>query len=146
MGLAVFSSNASYFFQLAGNTKPFQVTVILGCVGLAAVIFDAALVDKIGRRRMTVIGFSGACFGVTLIAIVGCLDYANNSKLGALLVFGGTVAVSVLLAKVGGDIAHGYAELLQHLESSTSYAYLTEIPEQQIKARSAGWGLAFCNL
>jgi len=71
VGLSVFSSNASYFFQLAGNKNPFQVTVILGCVGLAAVIFDAICVDKIGRRFMTIIGFSGAAFGITLIAIFG---------------------------------------------------------------------------
>lgn len=129
VGLAVFSSNASYFFQIAGNKDPFQVTVILGCVGLIAVIFDAVCVDKIGRRFMTLIGFVGTCTGITLIAIVGCLRYEGNPKLGAVLVFGGTLA-----------------NFFNTFQSSTSYAYLTEMPEQRFKARATGWGLAYCNL
>jgi hydrogenase-4 membrane subunit HyfE len=51
VGLSVFSNYSAYFFQLAGNKNPFLVTIILGCVSLVAVICDASLVDKIGRRR-----------------------------------------------------------------------------------------------
>ena len=128
VGLAVFSSNAAYFFDLAGNDDPFLVTVILAVVALAAVLFDAFFVDRLGRRMMVIIGFSGACFGITLIAIVGCLDYQSKS-LGSLLVFGGT-----------------FANFFNTFESSTSYAYLTEMPELRFKARATGWGLAYCNL
>lgn len=128
VGLAIFSSYASYFFELAGNEDPFQVTVILGCVGLAAVILDALLVDNIGRRRLTLIRFTGACFGVTLIAIIGCLDY-TNARLGSGLVFDGVIA-----------------SFFNTFQSSTSYAYLTEMPEQRFKARATGWDLAYCNL
>lgn len=113
---------------MAGNSDPFLVTVYLGIVSLVAVVCDAALVDKIGRRRMTLIGFSGACFGVTLMAIVGCFDYTRPS-LASVLVFAGVCA-----------------NFFNTFQSSTSYAYLTEMPEQRFRARATGWGLAYCNL
>ncbi|WWC71187.1 uncharacterized protein I206_105140 [Kwoniella pini CBS 10737] len=128
IGLSVFSSYSAYFFSLAGNKNPFTVTVILGCVSLLSVILDATLVDKIGRRRMTLIGFSGAAAGMLLISIVGCFDYAN-AKLGAVLVFGGVTA-----------------NFFNTFQSSTSYAYLSEMPEQRFRAKATGWGLAYCNL
>ncbi|WWD10134.1 hypothetical protein V865_008268 [Kwoniella europaea PYCC6329] len=128
VGLSVFSSYSAYFFSLAGNKDAFLVTVILGCCSLASVILDALLVDKIGRRRMTLIGFTGACFGVTLMAIVGCFDYAN-ARLGAVLVFAGVTA-----------------NFFNTFQSSTSYAYLSEMPEQRFRAKATGWGLAYCNL
>jgi MFS family permease len=128
VGLSVFSNYSTYFYQLAGNKDPFLVTIILGCVSLISVICDALLVDKIGRRRMTLIGFGGACFGVTLMAIVGCFNY-QSKQLGAVLVFAGTAA-----------------NFFNTFQSSTSYAYLTEMPEQRFRARATGWGLAFCNL
>ncbi|WWC60692.1 uncharacterized protein I303_103268 [Kwoniella dejecticola CBS 10117] len=128
IGLSIFSSYSAYFFSLAGNKNPFNVTVILGCVSLLSVILDATLVDKIGRRRMTLIGFSGAAAGMLLISIVGCFDYAN-AKLGAVLVFGGVTA-----------------NFFNTFQSSTSYAYLSEMPEQRFRAKATGWGLAYCNL
>jgi MFS family permease len=127
VGLSIFSNYATYFFQLAGNSNPFLVTIYLGMVSLIAVGLDAALVDKIGRRRMTLIGFSGACFGVLLMAIIGCFDYKNKS-LGSALVFAGVCA-----------------NFFNTFQSSTSYAYLTEMPEQRFRARATGWGLAWCN-
>lgn len=105
-----------------------MVTVILGVCSLGAVVLDALLVDKIGRRRMTLIGFTGACFGITMMAIIGCFDY-TSPQLGAVLVFAGVIA-----------------NFFNTFQSSTSYAYLTEMPEQRFKARATGWGLAYCNL
>ncbi|RSH94199.1 hypothetical protein EHS25_004002 [Saitozyma podzolica] len=128
VGLGVFSSYSTYFFQLAGNSNAFQVTLIQGCLSLLAVILDAMCVDVIGRRRMTLFGFSGACAGVLIMAIVGCFDYTNK-QLGSVLVFSGVLA-----------------NFCNTFQSSTSYAYLTEMPEQRFKARATGWGLAYCNL
>lgn len=128
VGLGVFSSYSTYFFQLAGNSNAFQVTLIQGCLSLLAVILDAICVDVIGRRRMTLFGFSGACTGVLIMAIVGCFDYTNQ-QLGSVLVFAGVLA-----------------NFCNTFQSSTSYAYLTEMPEQRFRARATGWGLAYCNL
>lgn len=129
VGLSIFSSYSAYFFQLAGNKDPFMVTVIIKTCGLAAVVFDAVLVDRLGRRLMTFLGFGGACFGVTLMAIVGCFNYEGSSQLGAVLVFAGVSA-----------------NFFNTIQSSTSYAYLTEMPEERFRARATGWGLAYCNL
>jgi len=128
VGLSIFSNYSAYFFQLAGNKQPFNVTLILSSVSLIAVLIDSLLVDKIGRRRMTLFGFGGACTGVTLMAIIGCFDY-KNAQLGSALVFAGVLA-----------------NFCNTFQSSTSYAYLTECPEQRFRARATGWGLAFCNL
>ena len=128
VGLGVFGGYSTYFFQLAGNKDPFNVTVIIGCVSLIACLIDASFVDYIGRRRMTLIGFTGACIGVTLMAIVGCFDY-RNAQLGSVLVFAGV-----------------FANFCNTFQSTTSYAYLTEMPEERFRARATGWGLAFCNL
>ena len=106
-----------------------MVTLIIAIVGLVAVILDALLIDKIGRRPMTIIGFGGACVGVLIIAITSLFPYQTNSSLGAVLVFGGVMA-----------------SFFNTFQSSTSYAYLTEMHEQRFKARGCGWGLAFCNL
>lgn len=129
VGLAIFSSNAAYFFQIAGNRDPFLVTLILAIAGIVAVVFDALLVDKIGRRPMTLIGFGGACVGIIIIAVTSFFPYDGNASLGAVLVFGGVMA-----------------SFFNTFQSSTSYAYLTEMPEQRFKARACGWGLAYCNL
>lgn len=77
---------------------------------------------------MTLIGFGGACFGVTLMAIVGCFDYASKA-LGSVLVFGGVVAY-----------------FFNSFQSSTGYAYLTEMPQIHYRASAIGWGLATCNV
>lgn len=106
-----------------------MVTLILAITSLGAVGVDALLVDKIGRRWMTIIGFGGACIGMVVIAITSLFQYEGNSALGALLVFGGV-----------------FASFFNTFQSSTSYAYLTEMPEQRFKARACGWGLAYCNL
>jgi len=49
VGLSIFSNYSAYFFQLAGNKQPFNVTLILNGVSLIAVVVDSLLVDKIGR-------------------------------------------------------------------------------------------------
>lgn len=76
---------------------------------------------------MTLIGFGGACSGVLLLAIIGCFDYTTPSL--------GTVLV----------VACCIANFCNTFQSSTSYAYLTEMPEQRFRARATGWGLAWCN-
>lgn len=69
-------------------------TIITSSVGLAATILDAILVDTIGRRRMTVIGYFSAAFGLTLIAIMdmGCLPFRTNSGMAPTMIVGGATA------------------------------------------------------
>lgn len=93
-----------------------MATVVFGVVALGAVFIDALLVDRIGRRTITLIGFTGACSRVTLMAIVECLDHETPQS-GAVLVFAGVIA-----------------NIFNSFQNSTSYAQLTEMPEQRFKA------------
>lgn len=112
---------------MAGNSDPFMATTYLNLVSIVSCVADALLVDRIGRRRMTLIGFSGACVGVLLLAICGCFDYSQPALATVLVV------------------ACCIANFCNTFQSSTSYAYLTEMPEQRFRARATGWGLAWCN-
>lgn len=72
IGLTLFSTFGSYFFQQAGLEDPFMATCITSGVNIAAGIVYIILADKIGRRLM-------ACSGSTL-----CL--AANIAVGILAV------------------------------------------------------------
>ncbi len=93
------------------------VTIDLGVCSLGAVICDAFLVDIIGRRRMTLIGFTGACFGVTLMAIIGCLHYEQPGLGSALMAIIGCLHYeqpglgSALVIHVAQSFDHKYRVL-----------------------------------
>ncbi|WWD22218.1 hypothetical protein CI109_106709 [Kwoniella shandongensis] len=128
VGLPVFSNYSTYFYQLAGVADPFLATVIQYSTQIVAVALDASLVDFLGRRRMTMIGFTGVCCGMLMVATIGCFNY-STPELGAALVFAGVTA-----------------NFFNNFQTSTAYAYLNEMPEQRFRARGSGWGLAYCNL
>ncbi|ORY35812.1 putative sugar transporter [Naematelia encephala] len=128
VGLTVFNTYATYFFQLAGNKNPFTVTVILACVQLMSVILVATTTDSFGRRPLTVYGYAITTVSVLCLGIVGCFDYTSAS-LGSLLIFFACLATF----STSGASAIGYA-------------YLAEIPTQRLRARTSGWGLAISNL
>ncbi len=48
VGLTVFNTYATYFFQYAGFKNPFIVTVILGCVQLLSMLITASTTDSFG--------------------------------------------------------------------------------------------------
>lgn len=128
VGLSVFNTYSTYFFQLAGNKNPFLVTVILGCVQLLSMILTVATTDSIGRRPLTVYGYSVTVLAVLALGIVGCFDY-QSPELGSLLIFFSCLATFTTTAS-----------------SAIGYAYLSEIPTQQLRAKTASWGLALSNL
>ncbi|KAJ5256738.1 hypothetical protein N7478_012842 [Penicillium angulare] len=79
VGLAVFNTYATYFFQYAGNKNPFLVTVILSCVQLLSMILTATLTDQFGRRPLTVYPYAVTVF--SLLIFFACL--ATFSTTGA---------------------------------------------------------------
>lgn len=97
-------------------------------VQVVAIVFEAILVDRIDRRWMMMIGSGGACFGVTLVLIVDCLDYCSK-ELGSFLVFAGVSA-----------------NFFNAFQSLTGYTYMMEMPALHYQAISIGWELAFCNV
>ncbi|KAB8218924.1 general substrate transporter [Aspergillus novoparasiticus] len=128
VGLAVFNSNATYFFQYAGNKDPFLVTVILSCVQLLSMIMTAMLTDQIGRRPLTIYPYAVTTVSVLCLGIIGCFDYTQKST-SSLLVFFACLAT---FSTTGA--------------SSIGYAYAAEIPQQRLRAQTAGLSLAASNL
>lgn len=89
-------------------------------------IFTMFLVDIWGRRPMTVYGYLITVMSDFALAATGFADTKTNKPVAGLLVF--------------------FACLCNFSTTSASalgYAYLAEIPRQDLRAKSAGWGLAF---
>ncbi|WVQ85760.1 hypothetical protein IAT38_007927 [Cryptococcus sp. DSM 104549] len=128
VGLSVFNTYATYFFQLAGNKNPFLVTVILSSVQLVSMLITCSLTDNIGRRPLTVYPYGVTVISVLCLGIVGCFDYTSKA-LGSLLIFFACLAT---FSTTGA--------------SAIGYAYAAEIPTQALRAQTAGWGLALSNM
>ncbi|KAF8851310.1 MFS transporter [Acephala macrosclerotiorum] len=128
VGLTVFNTYATYFFQAAGNSNPFLVTVILGCVQILSMIITSALTDHLGRRPLTVYPYAVTVLSVLSLGIVGCFDYSKKDT-SSLLVFFACLAT---FSTTGA--------------SAIGYAYAAEIPTQRLRAQTAGWALAFSNM
>lgn len=126
---AVFDPSLTYLVQAAGNADPFQVTVILACCQIMAMLFAMAISDRFGRRPLAVYGYMvtvAADFGM---GAMGTQNIAGNTGLGTGLVFFACLATFSTTAS-----------------SATGYVYLSEIPKQDLRAKTAGWGLAIPNL
>ncbi|KAL5357702.1 general substrate transporter [Aspergillus floccosus] len=128
VGLTVFNTFATYFFQYAGNKDPFLVTVILSCVQLISMILTATLTDQFGRRPLTVYPYGVTSLSVLCLGIIGCFDYTQSS-LSSLLIFFACLAT---FSTTGA--------------SAIGYAYAAEIPQQRLRAQTAGWSLALSNM
>ncbi|CAI7656076.1 unnamed protein product [Penicillium pancosmium] len=128
VGLSVFNTYATYFFQYAGSKDPFMVTVILSCVQLISMMATALTTDKFGRRPLTVYPYAVTSISVLCLGIVGCFDYTKVS-LSSLLIFFACLAT---LSTTGA--------------SAIGYAYAAEIPQQRLRAKTAGWALASSNM
>ncbi|KAL4897129.1 general substrate transporter [Aspergillus ambiguus] len=128
VGLTVFNTFATYFFQYAGNKDPFLVTVILSCVQLISMIVTATMTDRFGRRPLTVYPYGVTSLSVLCLGIIGCFDYTQPS-LSSLLIFFACLAT---FSTTGA--------------SAIGYAYAAEIPQQRLRAQTAGWSLALSNL
>jgi len=59
------------FFQTAGIANPFIITIIADVVNTCTTIVGIQLIDRVGRRRLLLIGAVGMCVCEFLIAIVG---------------------------------------------------------------------------
>ncbi|KAJ5090786.1 hypothetical protein N7532_009470 [Penicillium argentinense] len=128
VGLSVFNTYATYFFQNAGSKDPFMVTVILSCVQLISMIMTAVTTDKLGRRPLTIYPYAVTSVSVLCLGIIGCFDYTKTSTSSLLIFF----ACLATLSTTGA--------------SAIGYAYAAEIPQQRLRAKTAGWALASSNM
>jgi len=59
------------FFQQAGIRNPFIITIIADVVNTVMTIFGVQLIDRVGRRKLLLIGAAGMCISEFIVAIVG---------------------------------------------------------------------------
>ncbi|KAJ5946930.1 hypothetical protein N7454_003769 [Penicillium verhagenii] len=127
VGLAVFNSYATYFFQAAGSNDPFMVTVILSCVQLLSMLLTVTLTDQFGRRPLTVYPYAVTVVSVLCLGIIGCFNYEKPATSSLLIFFACLATFSTTGA------------------SAIGYAYAAEVPQQRLRAQTAGWALALSN-
>ncbi|KUL83520.1 hypothetical protein ZTR_10568 [Talaromyces verruculosus] len=127
VGLSVFNTYATYFFQYAGNKNPFLVTLILSCCQIIAMIFTSTLTDRFGRRPLTVWPYAVTVLSVLCLGIIGCFDYTQKATSSLLIFF----ACLATFTTTGA--------------SAIGYAYAAEVPRQSLRAQTAGWSLASSN-
>ncbi|CAK7229980.1 hypothetical protein SBRCBS47491_007431 [Sporothrix bragantina] len=127
-GQSVTNNYGTYFFQLAGNTAPFTVTIILAVCQLMGVLFSSLISDKLGRRWLTLGLFGAGTVAIWGIGILGSFDY-KSSQLGSVLVF---FACLSNFGVIGG--------------AGVAYSYVAEIPNQRLRQRTASIALmgSFC--
>lgn len=87
-----------------------------------------ATTDRFGRRPLTVYPYCVTVVSVLILGIIGCFNYKATAP-SSLLVFFACLAT----ASTTGASAIGYA-------------YSAEIAQQRLRAKTAGWALAFSNL
>ncbi|KAF4496388.1 General alpha-glucoside permease [Fusarium agapanthi] len=79
LGLALFSSFGTYFFQQAGLADPFQIKAITTSVQIIVVILAVFGVDKFGRRRMACCDTSLMWISCLIVGIIGVAPQSGAS-------------------------------------------------------------------
>jgi sugar porter (SP) family MFS transporter len=87
-------------FGLAGfgsSTTQILATVGIGLVNVAATVVGMALIDRIGRRRLLLIGFAGTAIGLGMIAVGAATEAAALDVVAmlGLVIFIASFAVSL---------------------------------------------------
>ncbi|KAH9482118.1 Major facilitator-type transporter ecdD [Psilocybe cubensis] len=59
------------FFQQAGIKNAFVIQIVCDVVNTVMTLFGIQLIDRVGRRRLLLIGAAGMCFCEFIVAIVG---------------------------------------------------------------------------
>ncbi len=110
VGINVIFYYGATLWQLAGFTEAqsLQINIVSGLVSIAACFVTIALVDRIGRKPLLLIGSAG--MAVTLFALVYCfhngtLDAAGNLQLSANL--GTTALIAANLYVVFFNVSWG---------------------------------------
>jgi MFS family permease len=71
IGMKVFLTFGTYFFQQAGISQPFTVKCITSSIQIAGVIFNVLTVEMIGRRPLACIATTGCWLCCIVVGILG---------------------------------------------------------------------------
>ncbi|KAF7586541.1 hypothetical protein BBP40_008696 [Aspergillus hancockii] len=123
IGLTLFSTFGTYFFQQAGLSDPFKIKVITTSIQIATVITLIIIADRLGRRLLACSGTTLSWISCVAIGIVGTVPQSNASTY-----------VFVLFACLWnvGLAANG----------ATGWGYIGEISSQRLRPYTAGFGAA----
>lgn len=77
LGLGLFSTYGSYFYQQVGLDDPFMVTSITSSINIVASLVIIAVSDVIGRRPMSVYGSALAFLCCGVIGILGVIPHSS---------------------------------------------------------------------
>lgn len=80
IGLTLFSTFASYFFQQAGVDDPFQATCITSAINIAAGLIFIFSADKIGRRLISCSGSTLSWVSCVAIGILGVVPQVRATS------------------------------------------------------------------
>ncbi|KAH8172225.1 sugar transporter domain-containing protein [Sarocladium implicatum] len=123
LGLTLFSTFASYYFQQAGVQDPFQATCITSGINIAAVITMIVTVDYLGRRNYSCVGSTLCWFACLAIGILGVAPRINATNY-----------IFIFFACLWniGMTANG----------ATGWGFIGEISSQRLRSYTAGFGAA----
>ncbi|KAJ8003782.1 hypothetical protein DPEC_G00151970 [Dallia pectoralis] len=84
---AIFYYSTS-IFETAGVTQPIYATIGVGVVNTVFTMVSVALVDRVGRRTLTLIGLAGMCtcavamtFGLVYLSVYSWMSYVSMSAI-----------------------------------------------------------------
>ncbi|KAH7141713.1 hexose transporter [Dactylonectria macrodidyma] len=80
IGLTLFGSFGTYFFQQAGIPNPFQVKVITSSINIAAVLGAVFLADRFGRRLLACVATTVCLIACVAIGILGVVPRSDASN------------------------------------------------------------------
>lgn len=79
IGLSLFGTFGTYFFQQAGLADPFKIKVITNSIQIATVIVIILVADRVGRRLLACSGTTLCWVSCVAIGIVGVCPRVNAS-------------------------------------------------------------------
>ncbi|KAH7030575.1 putative transporter [Microdochium trichocladiopsis] len=123
IGLTLFGTFGTYFFQQAGLQEPFTITLINASIGLGTVLLTVLAVDSIGRRNLACAGTTVCWLACVAIGVVGV---APTSAASTYVFVAFTCVWQVGLA----------------INGATGWGYIGEISSQRLRPYTAGFSAA----
>lgn len=108
----------TYFFQMAGVGKPFEMSIVLVCVGVIAVIINTLIITRFGRRRVFLVVGLTLC-GLVQLILAAVFDARPKAPSTLKLLVGLSV---VYILAYNGMIAAYACEYFVFSEAQTLFA------------------------
>lgn len=79
IGLSLFGSFGTYFFQQAGLADPFTIKTITSSIQIATVIVVVFLADRVGRRWLACLGTTISWLSCIAIGVIGVVPQVKST-------------------------------------------------------------------